>query len=225
MRASVIVPAHNEQPAIADVVARCATCDSRVTEVIVVDDGSTDGTGEAARAAGATVITIEVNKGKGNAMQRGVEAATGDVFVFIDADGQDDPAEIGLLLDALGPDVALVNGSRFIGEFQPGAITRLNRLGTSALTFIVNILFGAHVTDCLAGFRAVRRQALDRVELSASGYDIEVDMLIRVVRSGGRVVEVPVNRYAREHGDSGLSNVRDGLRILRQILVLRFNSQ
>ena len=223
MQVSVIVPAYNERLAIADVVARCRASDERIVETIVVDDGSTDGTAAAAEAAGARVIRLQVNQGKGKAMQCGIDDSVGDVLVFIDADGQDDPAEINLLLDAMTPDVALVNGSRYIGVFQPGAITRINRLGTSVLTHIVNILFRAGVTDCCAGFRAVRRSALDSVKISAEGYDIEVDMLIKIVRSGGRVVEVPVNRWAREHGDSGLSNIPDGLRILQRILQLKIS--
>jgi glycosyltransferase involved in cell wall biosynthesis len=222
VQASVIVPAHNEEPAIADVVKRCLRADSRIVETIVVDDGSTDATSDRAREAGAIVLRLSPNRGKGSAMRHGIEHSKGDVLVFIDADGQDDPAEISLLLDAMAPDVALVNGSRYIGTFKEGAITTVNKVGTSGLTWIVNLLFGARVTDCLAGFRAVRRAALDEVDVSANGYDIEVDMLLRIVKSGGRVVEVPATRSARAHGTSGLSNVPDGVRILWRILKIRF---
>jgi glycosyltransferase involved in cell wall biosynthesis len=218
---SVIIPAHNEASAIAAVVAAAIASDPRILEVMVVDDGSSDDTATVAFAAGARVLQMPHNRGKGRAMQYGIRAARGDVLVFIDADGQDDPAEIPLLLDGLTPDTDMVIGSRFTGYFRPGAITRVNRVGTQLLTFSVRILFGAHTTDCLAGFRAVRRSALDRIRLRANGYDIEVDMLLRILRSGGRVVDVPVSRSPRPFGNSGLSNVKDGARILARILLVR----
>ena len=115
----------------------------------------------------------------------------------------------------------MVIGSRFIGHFRPWAITRVNRVGTQFLTLSVRTLFGSNTTDCLAGFRAVRRSALDRIRLRADGYDIEVDMLLMILRSGGRVVDVPVSRSPRPFGNSGLSNIKDGARIFARILLIR----
>lgn len=221
---SVVIPAHNEARAVGDVVRRSLASHPRVFEVVVVDDGSIDATSDVAREAGARIVRLDVNGGKGHAMQRGIAASSGDVLVFIDADGQDDPGEIRLLLEALGPGVAMVNGSRFIGQFRPGAITRTNRLGTRFLTSVLNLLFHAQTTDCLAGFRAVRRSTLDQISLAAGGYDIEVDMLVRVIRSGGKVVDVPVTRSPRPHGESGLSNLKDGTRILARLVRLRLTS-
>ena len=218
---SVIMAAHNEASAIAAVIAAAVKSDPRILEVIVVDDGSHDDTAGIAQASGARVLRLPHNRGKGRAMQVGIDAARGDVMVFIDADGQDDPAEIPVLLDRLTPGTDMVIGSRFMGYFRPGAITRVNRIGTQLLTFSVRVLFGAHTTDCLAGFRAVRRSALDRIRLRADGYDIEVDMLLRILRSGGTVADVPVSRSPRPFGRSGLSNVKDGARILARILLIR----
>jgi glycosyltransferase involved in cell wall biosynthesis len=213
--------AHNEASAIASVIAAAVKSDPRILEVIVVDDGSHDDTAGIAQASGARVLRMPHNRGKGRAMQVGISAARGDVMVFIDADGQDDPAEIPVLLDRLTLGTDMVIGSRFMGYFRPGAITRVNRLGTQLLTLSVRVLFGAHTTDCLAGFRAVRRSALDRIRLRADGYDIEVDMLLRILRSGGTVVDVPVSRSPRSFGRSGLSNVKDGARIFARILLVR----
>lgn len=218
---SVIMAAHNEASAIASVIAAAVKSDPRILEVIVVDDGSHDDTAGIAQASGARVLRMPHNRGKGRAMQVGISAARGDVMVFIDADGQDDPAEIPVLLDRLTLGTDMVIGSRFMGYFRPGAITRVNRLGTQLLTLSVRVLFGAHTTDCLAGFRAVRRSALDRIRLRADGYDIEVDMLLRILRSGGTVVDVPVSRSPRSFGRSGLSNVKDGARIFARILLVR----
>lgn len=219
-----MVPAHNEAAAIASVVARSLASDPRVFEVLVVDDGSSDDTASIAQDAGARVHRLALNRGKGNAVREGCGCAIGDVVVLIDADGQDDAAEIPLLLDAIENGADMVIGSRFLGQFKPGAITRINRMGTRLLTVIMNVLFGGKTTDCLAGFRAFRRSILDRIEISATGYDIEVDMLVSVLRAGGHVAEVPVSRGRRQDGRSGLNNIRDGSRILGRMLSLRVRS-
>jgi glycosyltransferase involved in cell wall biosynthesis len=220
---SIVIPAHDERPTIEAVVGACVGAIPGA-EVIVVDDGSTDETAEAAAGAGARVIRLDPNQGKGAALRRGIQAATGEILVFIDGDGQDNPLEIPVLVGAFEPDVDLVLGSRFLGDFRPGAITRLNLTGTRFINFLVNQMFGCRVTDALAGFRAVRRSILERVELKAEGYDIEVDLLLRVLRAGGRVVEVPASRSARPFGASDLSSFRDGIRIARRIFQVRFEA-
>jgi glycosyltransferase involved in cell wall biosynthesis len=220
---SIVIPAHNERQTIERVVRSSADAIPGA-EIIVVDDGSTDDTYEAAAGAGARVIRLDPNQGKGAALRRGIQDATGEILVFIDGDGQDSPYEIPLLVGAFTPDVDLVLGSRFLGHFRPGAITRLNLVGTRFITFLVNQMFGSRVTDPLAGFRAVRRSILERIELKAQGYDIEVDLLLRVLRAGGRVVEVPASRSARPFGTSDLSSLRDGILIARRILQVRLEA-
>ena len=219
-RVSFVIPAHNEAPTIAAVVQAAADAVPGA-EVLVVDDGSHDDTARHAAEAGAAVLRLETNVGKGAAMRRGIEAARGDVLVFIDADGQDNPYETVLLLEALEGDVDLVLGSRFLGQFRDGAITRLNLLGTKFITLTVRALFGTTITDPLAGFRVIRRQAIERIGLQANGYDIEVDMVLRVVKTGGVVREVGASRSRREHGSSDLASFRDGVRIFRRILQVR----
>lgn len=214
MRVSVILAAHNEAPTIADVVTRCRAASPDVVEVLVVDDGSSDGTGALAEAAGARVLTLSPNRGKGVALRHGIDHATGDALVFLDADGQDDPAEMPALLAPLRHGADLVIGSRFLGTFERGAITALNEAGTHLLNAVFNVLFDAHITDCLAGYRAARAASLRRFTIAARRYDIEVDILIGVLQTGGHVIEVPVRRMPRLHGSSDLRSFRDGTRIL-----------
>jgi glycosyltransferase involved in cell wall biosynthesis len=221
---TVLVAAYNEAPVIGDVV-RKARAAVPAGEVLVVDDGSNDGTDRTAAAAGARVLRLPSNEGKGCAVRRGIPEAQGDVIVLIDGDGQDDPSEIPSLLEALRPDVDLVVGSRFIGHFEAGAITPVNHWGNRFLTNTINALFSTRLTDTQAGFKAVRTAALDRVHLSAHRFDIEVDLLLGVLRAGGRVVEVPVRRAARPHGMSHLNSIRDGARIFRRIVARRFGSR
>ena len=219
---SVVLPAFNEARTIGAVVRGCCAALPPASDILVVDDGSSDATAARAEEAGARVIRLGQNRGKGGALRLGIERSTGEVLVFLDADGQDDPAEIPLLLDALVAGADLVVGSRFLGHFDPGAITPINRFGSRALTSVVNLLFGAQLTDTQAGFRAVRRPLLERMALAAQHYDIETDLLLQAMNVGGRVVEVPVRRGARQHGASGLHPVVDGLRILVRILRVRF---
>jgi glycosyltransferase involved in cell wall biosynthesis len=219
---SVILPAYNEERTIAGVIGGCRAALPPPSEIVVVDDGSTDATAVRAEEAGARVIRVGRNRGKGHALRLGIERSGGDVLVFLDADGQDDPHEIPLLLAALEAGADLVVGSRFLGRFDPGAITTINRYGNRALTGVVNVLFGSRLTDTQAGFRAVRRNLFNRMALEAQRYDIETDLLLQAMRVGGRVVEVPVRRAARHHGTSGLNPIIDGVRILTRIFRVRF---
>jgi glycosyltransferase involved in cell wall biosynthesis len=218
MPVSVILAAHTEAGSIASIVRGCLEHTPDLLELLVVDDGSTDETSRLAEAAGATVLRLPVNGGKGVAIRHGIAHARGDLLLFMDADGQDDPADIPALLAAFAPGVDMVVGSRFLGHFDDGAITPLNRAGNRFLTEVVNALFGARLTDTQAGFRAVRREAAARCRLTARRYDIEVDLLLGVVRSGARVAEVPVRRMPRAHGATDLASFRDGTRILLRIL-------
>ena len=193
-------------------------------EVLVIDDGSTDDTAAVAEAAGARVVRLPQNLGKGAAIRRGIAEVRGAVVVLIDGDGQDDPAEIPRLFEALTPDVDLVVGSRFLGHFEPGAITAINRRGNRFLTGVINLLFATRLTDTQAGFKALRADTLRKIDLAAHRFDIEVDVLLGVLGAGGRVVEVPVNRAPRPHGESRLSSFPDGARILRRIVSRRFGA-
>lgn len=220
---SAILAAYDEANAIASVVTECMRVLPPGSEVIVVDDGSRDDTASRARSAGARVLRFECNRGKGAALARGVDAARHDVLVFLDADGQDDPRDIEALLAALRPGVDLVIGSRFLGTLHAGAITPLHRAGNLVLTAIVNVLFGTRLTDTQAGFRCMPRRTFERCRPDAARYDVEVDMLLQVLRNGGRVVEIPVRRLPRHGGRSKLGTVRDGTRILARIVRHRVN--
>ena len=220
-RISVVIPTHNEAGAILDVIHKVQVHTPSLAEVLIIDDGSTDGTADIAESSGARVVRLPVNQGKGNALRLGIDESIGEILVFIDGDGQDDPAEIPLLLDALKPGVDMVIGSRFLGRFEEGAITALNRLGSHCLTATLNGLFGSGITDPFAGFRVIRKKAVADCNLSAQRYDIEVDVLIALLQRGRHVVEVPVNRYPRTYGSTGLSSIRDGTRILWRIVSRR----
>jgi glycosyltransferase involved in cell wall biosynthesis len=225
---SVVIAAHNEAPTIADVVKRARAAvdgetDTECVEVLVIDDGSSDGTYGAAESAGARTLRLAPNQGKGKALRVGIEASVGDWLVFLDADGQDDPDEIPKLLAEAKPDVGLVNGSRFLGRMERGAISRPNWVGNVAMTGLFDLAFGTKITDSQAGFRAISGEIARGLILSSVEYEIETEMLAKVLRAGHRVVEVPVTRYPRAAGATDFRRVRNGLRILRTIIKERFD--
>lgn len=216
-RLSLVIPAHNEAATIAEIIAGARAAVPGLGEVLVVDDGSTDGTREAAATADR-VMRLEPNRGKGEALRAGVAEAKHPLLAFIDADGQDDPSELPRLLEAMDDDVAMVIGSRFLGTLHDGAITLKNHIGNRVLTGCFNVLYGSRITDTQAGFRVLRRDAIALEELRAVRYEIETELTLHVLNRGGRVVEVPVSRSARGGGETGFVTTRDGLRILRRMV-------
>ncbi|MBC8071160.1 MAG: glycosyltransferase family 2 protein [Deltaproteobacteria bacterium] len=219
-QATSVIPARNEAATIAEVVRGCLA-QPGIAEVIVVDDASTDGTATAATAAGATVLRSETPLGKGAAMRLGMAHARGDTIVLLDGDGQDPPGDIPRLLAALEHGAELAIGSRFLGTFEPGAITAVDRFGNRALSRVLDRLYGVALTDTQAGFRAIRRTLLERLELRARHFEIETELLVRSLQAGATVVEVPVSRRPRRAGTSRLRRIPDGLRILGCMLWLR----
>jgi glycosyltransferase involved in cell wall biosynthesis len=218
-----VIAAYNEGPVIGDVIRRVRAVLKPGDDILVVDDGSKDDTSEAARAAGARVVRQEPNQGKGRAIIRGLQEAVGDAVLFIDGDGQDYPEEIPLLLAEMDKGADLVNGSKFIGRLKEGAISVPNYFGNRFMSGLINLLFGVRITDSQAGFRCFRLDKLRGIRLTAKEYEIETEMLIKAIRRGFKIVEVPVTRDRRAAGRTSFKRIRNGLRILGTILKLRFS--
>ncbi len=224
MKVCAVIAAYNEGPNIGRIVQGVKAVLKPGDDVLVVDDGSADDTSGAARAAGARVIRQEPNQGKGRAIQRGLAAASGEVVLFIDGDGQDDPAEIPLLLAEMEKGADLVNGSKFIGTLREGAISTPNYFGNRFMSGLINMLFGGMITDSQAGFRCFRLDKLRGITLEAKEYEIETEMLIKAIKHGFKIVEVPVTRDRRAAGRTNFKRIRNGFMILGMILKLRLSA-
>lgn len=219
---SLVIPAKDEARNVAWVLRRLP---AGIDEVILVDGNSTDDTVDVARAiCDDIIVTQEKGPGKGAAMRTGMELATGDVIVLIDADGSMDPRELYRYVEA-ARDCDLVKGSRFNSDGGSDDISPLRRLGNRMLLGVVNVLYGAELTDLCYGYCAVRRSALPALALRANGFEIEAEMTARALRAGLRVSEVPSFEAPRRYGESHLRTMRDGWRVLRTLLVERFRRQ
>jgi glycosyltransferase involved in cell wall biosynthesis len=218
-RIVVIIPARNEQDAIGKVLSEIPPV---VSEVIVVDNGSTDATSERARVAGARVVS-EARPGYGRACLAGIAAAgEPDVLVFLDGDGSDYPEQLGALVEPIvAREADLVIGSRNLGSRAPGAQPWHAVLGTRVCVALMNLLIGTRATD-LGPFRAVSTQALRRLGMRDTDFGWTVEMQLLAHRCGLRVREMPVD-YRPRLGRSKISgtiggSLRAGVKILSTIL-------
>lgn len=219
---TVLIPVFNEARTIDRVVRGVRRALGDQVEILVVDDGSSDASASLARQAGATVLTLGTNQGKGQALRTGFRAATRDFVVTIDADGQDDPMDLPALLQATRNGADMVIGSRFMGTLHPNAISRINALGTRFFNALINSLYGARITDSQAGVRCFAQSLLSKLAPTATEYEIETEMLILALLQKATIVEVPVNRFPRSSGTSSFSRIRHGVRILSTVLRHRF---
>lgn len=202
LRIAVVLPALNEAGAIVEVVGRLLRQRAvPLRAVIVVDNGSSDGTGDLARASGATVVR-EARRGYGSACYAGLlAAADSDILVLMDADAADDPSDLARILEPIVWNEAdLVVGSRTLGEIEPGAMTARQIAGNRLVCRLIERVYGRHITD-LGPFRAIRRRDLLRLEMRSMSYGWSTEMAVKALRSGYRYREVPV-RYHRRIGVS-----------------------
>ena len=220
MTVVALIPALNEAATIAHVVAEIQ---SHVARVVVVSDGSQDATGELASAAGATVIRHDDPRGKGQAVRTGLAhilpSADVDYVLILDGDRQHLPAEAPRLIEAARSSNAdLVVGERqFNREAMPASRYYANVVGSRALSSFM----GSSLRDTQCGYRLFRAAMLRRLSLRSTGYDIETEMLVKVGRLGGRIVNVPVTAVYNG-APSKLRPVRDTTRTCFRAVYYRY---
>jgi glycosyltransferase involved in cell wall biosynthesis len=220
---TIIVPVFNEVRTVRAVIDRLLSIDLPVArEIVVVDDGSTDGTGDVLRGVvgdglPVTVLHAERNGGKGHAIRRGLAQARGSIVAIQDADLELDPAQIGsLVTPILRGETDVVYGSRFLHGYT--GMPRVSAAANRLLTGVTNVLFGSSLTDMETCYKVLRIEVARGLRLSADRFDIEPEITARLLRRGHRIQEVPVRFDARTRAQGKKIGWRDGMRAL-QVLV------
>ena len=225
MMISIVIPALNEEGLVGNTVKMVPVEKLRNkgldVEIIVVDNASTDNTAQEAREAGARVVYGE-KRGYGNAYLKGFSEAKGDIIIMGDADGTY-PFETTyeFIQPILKGEADFVMGSRLKGNINKGAMPALHRyVGNPFLTWILNILFKAGISDAHCGMRAIKKDTLKKLDLKSTGMEFASEMVIEASRKKVRIAEIPIDYYPRK-GESKLSSFSDGWRHLRFMMLYR----
>tara|TARA_B100000902_G_scaffold395834_1_gene455295 strand:+ start:418 stop:1131 length:714 start_codon:yes stop_codon:yes gene_type:complete len=227
MRLSVIVPVFNEEQNILKLLIKIKSNISNEDEIIVVEDGSNDRTLDEIKKFDCKIIIHKKNIGKGKSLIDGINFASGDIILFIDGDGQDDPSEIPKLINGINKGYDFVIGSRFVEDekkkitrYTKTALSNINWIGNKGLTFMINLLFGLDIKDSQSGFKCFKKDAIKNLNLISRRYEIETEIIIKSKKNKLKILEVPVFRYEREYGESKLFDIPFG-RLIFMLKVLK----
>jgi len=227
-RLSILVPVFNESRTVASVIDRLMTVELPVPrEIIVVNDGSSDGTREVLEAFpihgdAVRILHVEQNAGKGAAIRLGLQHARGTIIAIQDADLELDPAQLAALVAPIvAGDTKVVYGSRFLAG-RPDA-PWVTVLANHALTLLTNVLFGARITDMETCYKIMRTDVARSLELESNRFDIEPEITAKLLIAGHRIQELPVYFKPRQRAEGKKIGWRDGFRALRVLAGYRFS--
>jgi len=227
MKISVIIPVFNEETTIKALIDKVLKT-GVANEIIIVDDGSADGTKEILKRVkngdSLQVITHEKNKGKGAALRTGLKHITGDIIIFQDADLEYDPAEYEELLKPIQDGVAdVVYGSRLRGGKPQRAYLFWHKLGNDFLTFLTNILFNTTISDMETGYKVFHKKAIDSIILKCNGFSIEPEITAKVLKNKtNRIYEIPISYYGRTYREGKKITWRQGFSAIFALIWFRF---
>jgi glycosyltransferase involved in cell wall biosynthesis len=222
---SVIVPVFNERSTVAEVIRRIRRVELPVdVEVIVVDDGSSDGTDKVLDALGDSTVRVinhPHNRGKGAAIRTGLEAVRGDLILVQDADLEYDPADWPKLLEPiLRGKSKVVYGSRFTGERKN--MMPLHWIGNRFLSLVTNVLYSSTLSDMETCYKLFDRRVFDGITIVSDKFDFEPEITAKVLRRGYRIYEVPISYAGREVDEGKKITWRDGFGALKALVKFRF---
>ncbi len=226
MKLSVVIPVYNEEGTIREILARVQTAPLD-KEIIVVDDGSTDGTRERLQeiqrlTPNVKVLTHHRNQGKGAALRTGFSAVTGEVTIIQDADLEYDPVEYGKLLEPILDGRAdVVYGSRFLGG-PHRVLFFWHYVGNRFLTLLSNALNDLNLTDMETGYKAFRSELLKEIPLKSNRFGFEPEFTAKAARKRYRIYEVPISYSGRVYSEGKKANWRDGVVAIFAIVWYRF---
>ncbi len=227
LKLSVLIPCYNEVNTVEEVLDRVESV-QLADEIIIIDDGSTDGTRdvlaeiEAQQRPGVRVIYHERNQGKGAAVATGFHNATGDVFLIQDADFEYDPREYPVLLKPIQEGISpVVYGSRFLGGPRK-AMNFWNMVANKILTLTTNILYNAILSDMETCYKVFRAEVVRDMTIRSRGFDVEPEVTAKVLKKGIRIYEVPISYNGREWAEGKKIHWTDGPKALWTLFKYRF---
>jgi glycosyltransferase involved in cell wall biosynthesis len=222
---SIIVPVYNEEKTIGEMLTNVSSVSlpEWTKEIIVVDDGSSDGTRKILKAWEKKVHVIykDKNEGKGSAVTLGFHKATGDIVLIQDADLEYSPSDYSVLLAPFGhPHVDVVYGSRFLGPHLSTMFVYAQ--GNKFVTFVTNILFNTNITDMETGYKVFRRSVLKDIGIHSKRFDVEPELTVKMLKNGHQIYEVPISYFGRKFNEGKKLTWKDGVVALWTLIKYRF---
>ena len=222
MKVSFLIAAHDEAATIREVLDRIRALDLD-TQIVVVDDGSTDGTAEAVESwPGDVVLVRQPHRGKGAAIRRAIEHADGDIAVIQDADMEYDPADVPALIEPIERGAAdVVFGSRLLGGRPQRAYLFWHLVGNRFLSLLTNVLYNTTISDMETGYKAFRTDVLRSLLLTQDDFAIEAELTGEVCRRGLRIYQLPIAYYGRTYAEGKKITWRDGVKAMFVLVQVR----
>lgn len=223
---SIVIPCYNEEDNIEKIMAKVRKLSFKEfgykKEVLVVNDGSSDGTGKILKKMKSIkLIEHPKNKGKGAAIQTGIKKSVGDVIIIQDADLEYDPGQIADLLSEIVNGEDIVYGSRFKGTFKNMSFPNL--MGNKFLSFMTRLLFTTSISDMETCYKMFTRNAISGIDLKSNGFEVEGEITAKFLKNGYSIKEIPIDYNARGHDEGKKIDWKDGVRTLKTLLKYRFN--